>query len=68
MRGGELVELPRRRRREAPRPLVVIGDVSGSMERYSRMLLHFVVRPRARRPARRELRLRDAADARDARG
>lgn len=41
-RGGDLVELPLRRRREAPRPIVVLGDVSGSMERYSRMLLHLV--------------------------
>ena len=41
MHGGELLELPRRRRREAPRPLVLIGDVSGSMERYSRVILHF---------------------------
>ena len=40
--GGELVELPRRRRREKPRPLVLISDVSGSMERYTRMLLHFI--------------------------
>ncbi len=40
--GGELVELPRRRRAERPRPLVVLCDVSGSMERYSRMLLQFV--------------------------
>jgi uncharacterized protein with von Willebrand factor type A (vWA) domain len=39
---GELFELPYRRRRQAPRPLVFIGDVSGSMERYSRVLLHFV--------------------------
>ena len=39
---GELVELTYRRRRRAPRPIVVIGDVSGSMERYSRILLHFV--------------------------
>jgi uncharacterized protein len=38
---GDLLDLPRRRRRKAPRPLVVIGDVSGSMERYSRVLLHF---------------------------
>jgi uncharacterized protein with von Willebrand factor type A (vWA) domain len=38
---GEVIELPRRRRREAPRPIIVIGDVSGSMERYSRMILHF---------------------------
>ena len=41
-RSGELLELPRRRRREAARPIVVLADVSGSMERYSRMLLHFV--------------------------
>ena len=39
---GELLELPYRRRRHAPRPLVFIGDVSGSMERYSRVLMHFV--------------------------
>jgi hypothetical protein len=41
MRCGELVELPYVRRRHAPRPLVLIGDVSGSMDRYSRMLLSF---------------------------
>jgi uncharacterized protein with von Willebrand factor type A (vWA) domain len=40
-RGGELAILPRRQRRLRPRPIVVIGDVSGSMERYSRVLLHF---------------------------
>ncbi len=40
--GGELVDLPRRRRSVRVRPLVVLCDVSGSMERYSRMLLHFV--------------------------
>jgi uncharacterized protein with von Willebrand factor type A (vWA) domain len=39
--GGEVVVLPRRRRRTRPRPLVLLCDVSGSMERYSRMLLHF---------------------------
>jgi uncharacterized protein with von Willebrand factor type A (vWA) domain len=39
---GELVVLPRRHRAEKPRPLVVLADVSGSMERYSRMLLQFV--------------------------
>ncbi len=38
---GELLDLPRRQRSRTPRPLVVIGDVSGSMERYSRVLLHF---------------------------
>jgi hypothetical protein len=39
--GGDVVKLPRRRRRIRPRPLVLLCDVSGSMERYSRMLLHF---------------------------
>ena len=39
---GDLVDLPRRERREAVRPIVVLGDVSGSMERYSRVLLYFV--------------------------
>jgi uncharacterized protein len=40
--GGELVELPRRARHTKPRPIVVLADVSGSMERYARMLLQFV--------------------------
>jgi hypothetical protein len=42
MRGGDLLDLPRRRRREMPRPIVLMGDVSGSMERYTRVLLHFM--------------------------
>jgi uncharacterized protein with von Willebrand factor type A (vWA) domain len=42
MTRGDLVDLPRRARREIPRPIVLLCDVSGSMERYSRMLLHFV--------------------------
>ena len=40
--GGDVVTLPRRRHRTRPRPIVLLCDVSGSMERYSRMLLHFV--------------------------
>jgi len=40
--GGELIELPVRARKIKRRPLVLICDVSGSMERYARMLLHFV--------------------------
>ena len=40
--GGELLHLKTRRRKEKPRRLVVICDVSGSMERYTRMLLHFI--------------------------
>lgn len=39
--GGDVVMLPRRRRRARPRTIVLLCDVSGSMERYSRMLLHF---------------------------
>jgi uncharacterized protein with von Willebrand factor type A (vWA) domain len=39
--GGELLTIPRRTRRVARRPLVVICDVSGSMEPYTRMLLLF---------------------------
>jgi uncharacterized protein with von Willebrand factor type A (vWA) domain len=40
--GGEPLALPRRERLSKRRPLVVICDVSGSMERYSRLLLHFI--------------------------
>jgi uncharacterized protein with von Willebrand factor type A (vWA) domain len=39
--GGEPLVIPRRERRLVPRPLVVMSDVSGSMEPYSRMLLVF---------------------------
>jgi len=39
--GGDVVALPRQRRRIRSRPLVLLCDISGSMERYSRMLLHF---------------------------
>ena len=40
--GGELLELPRLRRLEQPLPLLVLVDVSGSMERYARLLLAFL--------------------------
>jgi uncharacterized protein len=40
--GGEIVDLPRRARATRPRSIVVLCDVSGSMERYTRMLLHFI--------------------------
>jgi len=40
--GRELVRLAWRRRKSKPRPLIVICDVSGSMERYSRIFLHFM--------------------------
>lgn len=40
--GGEVFALPTRTRRVRPRPLVVLCDISGSMERYTRLLLHFL--------------------------
>ena len=40
--GGDVVTRPTRRRRARPRPIVLLCDVSGSMEHYSRMLLQFV--------------------------
>jgi uncharacterized protein len=40
--GGELLEPAWKQTRYKPRPLVVLCDISGSMENYSRMLLHFV--------------------------
>jgi uncharacterized protein with von Willebrand factor type A (vWA) domain len=40
--GGELIEIRRLRRREEPLPLLVLVDVSGSMERYARLLLSFL--------------------------
>jgi len=40
--GGEVLTFARREPRRKPRPLVVIADISGSMERYTRLLLHFI--------------------------
>jgi uncharacterized protein with von Willebrand factor type A (vWA) domain len=40
--GGELLALPRRQRKLRRRPLVALCDVSGSMEPYARLLLHFL--------------------------
>ena len=40
--GGEIMHLAWRRRKTRPRPLVVICDISGSMDRYSRLFLHFI--------------------------
>ncbi len=40
--GGELLRLPRLQRRSEPLPLLVLVDVSGSMERYARLLLAFL--------------------------
>jgi hypothetical protein len=40
--GGELVALRRLQRAQEPLPLLVLVDVSGSMERYARLLLAFL--------------------------
>jgi len=40
--GGELMTLPRREQRRKARPLVLICDISGSMERYTSLLLRFL--------------------------
>lgn len=40
--GGEVLRLPRMQRRSQPLPLLVLIDVSGSMERYARLLLAFL--------------------------
>ncbi len=40
--GGEILVLPRRRRKRETRPLVLICDISGSMDRYTRLLLRFL--------------------------
>ena len=40
--GGETLTWARRERKLKPRPLVLICDVSGSMERYTRLLLQFL--------------------------
>jgi hypothetical protein len=40
--GGELLQFAEREPKIKPRPLIVIADISGSMERYTRLLLHFI--------------------------
>jgi len=40
--GGEIMSWSYRKPKIAARPLVIIADVSGSMERYTRLMLHFV--------------------------
>ena len=39
---GDVTRLPTHRRKEKPRPVVLLCDISGSMERYTRILLHFM--------------------------
>jgi len=39
---GEMLWLPTRTHKIKPRPFVILCDISGSMERYTRLLLHFM--------------------------
>lgn len=41
-KGLDMIDLKRRKRRMRRPPLVILCDISGSMDRYARMLLHFV--------------------------
>lgn len=40
--GGDMMPLKKKRRRTRTPPLILLCDISGSMSRYSRMLLHFM--------------------------
>ncbi len=40
--GGEVLQFAHREPKFKPRPLVILADISGSMERYTRLLLHFI--------------------------
>jgi len=40
--GGAMIDLARKRRLRRHPPLVILCDISGSMDRYARMLLHFM--------------------------
>jgi uncharacterized protein with von Willebrand factor type A (vWA) domain len=50
--GGELLHLPRLERQQKHLPLLVLVDVSGSMERYARLLLAFLHAATRRHPKR----------------
>lgn len=39
---GDITQIPTHRPKEKPRPVVLLCDISGSMERYTRILLHFM--------------------------
>lgn len=40
--GGDIAQLSMRKRKRRVPPLVVLCDISGSMDRYARMMLHFI--------------------------
>ena len=65
--GGEPIERRWREPSRKPRPLVLVCDVSGSMEPYARMLLQYLHAYVVAAPARGGVRVRHAAHARHAR-
>ena len=62
--GGEPIRLARRHRRDRAARLVMLCDISGSMEPYARAYLQFLICAAGSGPARRGVRVRDAAHAR----
>lgn len=40
--GGEMVQRPSKTNKTKPRPLILIADISGSMEQYTRLLIQFL--------------------------
>ena len=65
--GGDPVQRAFRSRADAPRKLVLILDVSGSMDAYARAMLLYMHAARGTGRRRRGVRVRHAADAADAR-
>ena len=65
--GGDPIRLARRRRRVVPRRLVMLCDISGSMEPYARAYLQFLTCAAGSGPGRGGVRVRHAADAADPR-
>ena len=61
---GDPIRLARRRRRVVPRRLVMLCDISGSMEPYARAYLQFLTCAARQRSERRGVRLRHAPDPR----
>ena len=59
--GGEPIEQPWKSRKTVPRKLVVLCDISGSMDAYARALVLLPARDRRRRERRRDLRFRHDA-------
>lgn len=40
--GGEIQKIAKKKRSQKPRNLIILCDISGSMSKYSRMMMHFI--------------------------